>query len=150
MTRAIVIYDSKFGNTEKVARALALGLQEGKVEVECIRYDRVSVERLREYDLLAIGGPTQYGTVSAPLRGFLEKMSKADLKGKKGFAFDTRYADEGAGSAAEAIQESLRGLKMSLLRPPASAIVLGGEGPLKPGEEETFRRIGAELAEKAL
>jgi len=150
MTNAIVIYDSTYGNTAKVAKALAQGLTEQQVNVDCVRFDKVDIAQLKGYDLLAIGGPTQYGTVSAPLKTFIEGLSKAGLQGKKGFAFDTRYDDPQAGSAAEAIETNMRGLKLSMVRSRASAIVLGGEGPLQRGSEETFRRIGSELAKLVL
>jgi len=147
VTKAIVVFDSKFGNTEKVARALASGIEEAGVPVDCVRCGEARADHLKPYDLLAIGGPTQYGTVSKPLAKFLEELSRVDLAGKRGFAFDTRYADPRAGSAAEGIEAHLRERGVRILRPHASAIVLGGEGPLEEGSEATFRRIGRELAE---
>lgn len=146
MTKALVVFDSKFGNTERIARALAAGLKEQKVEADCVGVGQVRIDRLKEYGLLAIGGPTQYGTISAPMNVFLGRVPEAAVKGKKGFAFDTRYEDERAGSAAKEIQARMSELRMEILKPHASAIVLGGEGPLAKGAEETFRRLGAELA----
>lgn len=148
MTKGIVIFDSKYGNTERVAQALASGLKGEGLEVECVRCDRVPMDRLKEYDFLAIGGPTQYGTISKPLEEFLRRVSPADVRGKKAFAFDTRYADERAGSAAKDIQRRLEPLGLGIVRPHASAIVLGGEGPLEEGAEEAFKRIGADLAKR--
>ncbi len=149
MTKGIVIFDSKYGNTERIAKALASGLQGEGVDVECVRCDRVQMDSLKEYDLLAIGGPTQYGTISAPLEEFLRKLPPADVRGKKAFAFDTRYADERAGSAAKDIQARLEKMGFEVVRPRASAIVLGGEGPLEIGAEEAFKRLGADLAKRS-
>lgn len=148
LTKGIVIFDSKYGNTERIAKALASGLQGGGVEVECIRCDRVPMDRLTECDLLAVGGPTQYGTISAPLKEFLGKLPPADVRGKQAFAFDTRYADERAGSAAKDIQTHLENMGLGIVRGHASAIVLGGEGPLEQGAEDTFKGIGADLAKR--
>lgn len=147
--RAIVVFDSKFGNTEKVARALALGLRDGGIEAECFRFDQVPPDRLRTADLVAIGGPTQNRTVSKPLETWLEKLSSSELAGKRGFAFDTRYKWRLAGSSAKGIQSLMERLGMRVVLPSASAIVLGNEGPLEPGSEETFRRIGTDLAKRS-
>ncbi|MHA2427637.1 MAG: flavodoxin family protein, partial [Candidatus Hermodarchaeia archaeon] len=58
MTKAIVIYHTQFGNTEKIAKEVASGISEQGVYVDCIRVEEVQVDKLKEYDLLAIGGPT--------------------------------------------------------------------------------------------
>lgn len=150
MAKGIVVFDTVYGNTEKIARALTAGLQQEGFEADCVRCDEVHVNRLAEADLLAVGGPTQYGTISPPLLEFLKDLAKASVPGKKSFAFDTRYADERAGSAARDIQLHLLKMGFKAVRPPASAIVLGGEGPLEAGAEEAFRKIGAELAKQFL
>lgn len=148
--KAIVVFDSKFGNTERVARALALGLTEAGVESDCVRFDQVPLDRVRTSDLVAIGGPTQNRKVSAPLDQWLQTLSTTDVAGKRGFAFDTRYKSRFAGSAAKGIEARMQGLGMKVSTPSASAIVDGTKGPLEPGSEETFRRIGTDLAKQGL
>lgn len=150
MARGMVVFDSLYGNTERIARALASGLQGQGVEVECVRCDQVPMARLKACDLLVIGGPTQYGAVSPPMEEFLRALSKEEVRGKKAFVFDTRYADERAGSAARVIQARLEKMGLRVVRPHASAIVLGGEGPLEKGAEEAFRQVGMELAKLSL
>ncbi len=54
MKKVVVIYDSKFGNTEKVPKALAYGMREQGVKVNCLNVKRVEINKLKEYDLLAI------------------------------------------------------------------------------------------------
>lgn len=146
--KAIVVFDSKFGNTEKVARALALGLADGGVESDCVRFDQVPLDRVRTSDLVVIGGPTQNRKVSAPLDQWLQALSTSDVAGKRGFAFDTRYKSRFAGSAARGIEARMQDLGMKVSTPAASAIVDGTKGPLEPGSEETFRRIGTDLAKQ--
>jgi flavorubredoxin len=143
--KAIVVYDSKFGNTERIARALAAGLGEHWTEVVCIRCDQVGADRLGEYGFVAVGGPTQYHTVSETLRLFLDDLAGVDLRGKKGFAFDTRIQHRFSGSAAKKIQSKMKRRKMDIVRPCASAIVVGREGPLQEGEERRFKQIGIEI-----
>lgn len=44
--KTLVIYDSMFGNTEKVARALASRMREQGMEVDCVRANTVNVGTL--------------------------------------------------------------------------------------------------------
>jgi len=55
--KALVVYDSVYGNTEKVARALAKGSEDGGVDVDCVRVDGVKFDELSGYDLLVVGSP---------------------------------------------------------------------------------------------
>ena len=57
MTKALVLYYSRTGNTEKMANAVAEGIKStGKVEVE-INY-HVDTQDLSLYDAIIIGSPT--------------------------------------------------------------------------------------------
>jgi flavodoxin len=155
MRKGIVVYDSNFGNTEKIARALALGLEEKSAKIDCLKVDQVDVEKLTEYDFRAIGGPTHIISASKPMKEFLERLKTVDLRELKGFSFDTRNESRMnsrrwlmfENSAARVIESALRKEKMDIVRPRRSAIVEGREGPLHEGMEEAFRRIGVEIAE---
>jgi len=146
MKRAIVIYNTKFGNTEKIAKALARGMEKGGVKVDCVKADEVDVNKLGEYDFLAFGSPTHAFGTSKPMKTFLEKLKSVNLKGKKAFAFDTKFKSWLAGSAAKGIEKRLRGFGMIIVKPYASAIVKGSEGPLAEGMEESFEKVGSEIA----
>ena len=54
-----MVYDTKFGNTEKIGKVLAEGMKAQGVEVDCVKVGEVEINKLNEYDLLVIGGPTQ-------------------------------------------------------------------------------------------
>jgi hypothetical protein len=81
---------------------------------------------------------------------FIRTLFREEVRGKKAFVFDTRYADERAGSTAKIIQARVEKMGLRVVRPYASAIVLGGEGPLEKGAEEAFRESGTELAKRFL
>jgi len=146
MSGAIVVYDTMFGNTEKIARALAEGMEKQGVHVDCLKVDRVNISRLGEYDLLAIGGPTHAFGLSKSMKDFLQKLEKVNLGGKRAFAFDTKMKSRFAGSAGKRIEEKLKKLGMDIVKSHVSAIVKGREGPVEEGAEETFRQIGIEIA----
>lgn len=147
MVKALVVYHTVYGNTEKVARALAKGLEDSGVNVDCVGVDAVGFDRLSGYDLLVVGGPTQNRGASKPMQEFLERLKGVTgLSGKKAFALDTKYKMMFAGSAGEKIEEKLKSLGLTIVKPHASAFVKGKEGPLAEGSEETFRQLGTELA----
>jgi flavorubredoxin len=150
---AIVLYDTLFDNTEKIAVSIATGLQLAGVETKAENIKAVFVDTLGRYDLLAIGAPTQYFTASKPLKEFLTRLDGVDLKGKRGFAFDTKLESRLSGSAAKFIEKKLIEKGLQIIRPRASAIVIGqkaktaqpGEVMLKDGMESLFESIGNEL-----
>jgi flavodoxin len=144
--RAMVIFDSKFGNTEKIAKSLEGGLLRSGVDVACIHTSDVQLDSLTEFDLIAIGGPTQMFTASKPMKDFLLKLEEVQgLNGKFGFAFDTKFESRLAGSAAKFIEKRLLDVGMEIIRSRQSAIVEKTEGPLKEGEMEGFESIGFEI-----
>lgn len=159
--KAIVLFDTLFGNTERIANSLARGMQDAGVEAKCVSIKIASIEKLSEYDLIALGAPTQYITASKSMKEFLDQLKEVDLKGKWGFAFDTKLDSIMAGSAAKFIEKKLKACGVDIIRPRSSAIVVArkekekikkkqvkiGEAILKEGVEEQFRAIGKELGE---
>jgi flavorubredoxin len=150
MKKAVVICDSTFGNTERIARAFAQGMAKQGIKVDCVRVDEVVVDKLVEYDFLAIGGPTHRLGISEPMKEFLEELKTIDISGKKGFCFDTRvqscFNRFDLNSAAKRIEKRMKKMKVKMIKPRKSAIVQGREGPLEEGMEKMFEQIGGEVA----
>ncbi len=149
LSKAVVIYDSVFGNTETIAEALARGLTKHDVDVECMRVDDLDVQTLVTYDLLAIGGSTHKLGISERMKAFLEALNAIDLSGKHGFCFDTRTRSRfnrfDLNSAAKRIEKKLKRRHVKLLLPHRSALVEGREGPLAASMEETFEQLGVKM-----
>lgn len=147
MVKALVVYNSVYGNTEKIANALAAGLESSGVDVDVVKVDAVKFDELGEVDLLCVGSPVHAWNASKPVKEFLERLKSVDgLSGKKAFAFDTKMKSRLAGSAGGKIERKLKDLGLTIAKPNESAIVKGREGPLEESAEETFKQIGAELA----
>jgi flavorubredoxin len=147
VVKALVVYDSVYGNTEKIAKALAAGLKSGGANVDAVKVDAVKFEELGEVDLLCVGSPVHGWNASKPVKEFLERLNGVEgLSGKKTFAFDTKMKSRLAGSAGGKIERKLKDLGLTIAKPSESAIVKGREGPLEESAEETFKQIGAELA----
>lgn len=149
-SRAIVIFDTRYGNTEKIAKSFERGLKESGLQTVCLNAKDVDVNSLNQYDLICVGAPTHFITASKPMKKLLGKLKSIDLSGKYGFAFDTKFDSRMSGSAAKFIEKELNRLRLKLIAPRESAIVLGikekdGSARLKEGEEMRFEQIGLQI-----
>lgn len=131
----LVVYDSKFGNTERIATEIAERLhRHGPVEL--LNVERAPRAMPRSLDLLVVGGPTQGHGASPALRRWLEGLQPVD--GVRAAAFDTRFAKARwlTGSAAVVVARQLRRAGFQIVRDPESYFVAHTEGPLIDGELE--------------
>lgn len=146
---ALVVFDTKYGNTEQVAQAIAEGLKP-RFSVRVANVDQMEEFNAQGINLLMVGGPTHMADVSQALQAVLAATPKGALSDVAVAAFDTRYRMplEQSGSAAHKIAPVLSELDGELLVPPESFFVLGGEGPLDEGEIERATKWGAEVAAK--
>jgi flavodoxin len=146
--KALVVYDSVFGNTEQIAQAIgnALGSHE---DVEILRVSNAKPEQLTGLKLLIVGSPTQKFRPTAAINNLLKRVPKNGLKGVKIAAFDTRLTMSDIekspilsffvrlfGYAAQPISDRLKKKGAELIIPPEGFLVEGTQGPLKEGELE--------------
>ena len=134
---ALVLYDSKFGNTARIAEAITLALQETvPTRLSAIEEIGDCDEALSGVDILVVGGPTQRRGISDPLRGPLSCLGDRALAGTRVAVFDTRLRGSRlvTGSAAARLATLMRRHGAWVVVPPESFIVDGREGPLHEGE----------------
>lgn len=143
--KALIVYDSVFGNTEKVAQAMGTAL-EAQADVAVKRVGDVTAADVSELDALLVGSPTRKFTATADVKSWLNDLPSGSLQGVKVAAFDTRieikedtpgilkFFVKLFGYAAEPLAKKLvkRGGTESM--PPEGFIVEGTEGPLREGE----------------
>jgi flavodoxin len=143
--KGLVVYDSVFSNTEKVAQAIGKAL--GSLgEVSTVQVKTVTPDQLAGLDVLVVGSPTRAFKHTEAVGGFIKKIPAGGLKGTKIAAFDTRIAVEETNSgflkfmvklfgyAAEPIAAKLVKKGGEPAGQPEGFIVTGTEGPLKEGE----------------
>lgn len=147
--RVLVIYESLWGNTEKVARAIAARLG-GEVTVVDSDSAPGTVDG---YDLLVVGGPTHafsmtrastradavrsHAAPHEPTRGIREWLNDLERSGEAipAAVFDTRVDKPRLpGSAAKAARHELRSLGFETSLKAETFRVHGYEGPLLDGE----------------
>ena len=160
--KAVVVYESLWGNTAAVARAIAEGIGP---QARALSTFEASTSALADVDLIVAGAPVlgfrlptdkmrdgvrdNPGKAPAPpdlshpsLRSWLAALPPGVGRSA---AFDTRVRGP-FGSAAPEIAKALEQAGYVVLSPPLGFVVKGRYGPLRDGELERARSWGAELA----
>ena len=147
--KALIIYDSVFGNTGKVARMMGQSLATAfPGEVQTLPVSDISASHLNALNLLIIGSPTRSLRPTGAISNLLKSLPKNQISGVMVAAFDTRtcfntmyssalrfLVDKG-GYAASTIAKLLQKKGGTLMAAPEGFLVTGEEGPLKDGELE--------------
>jgi len=136
--KALVVYDSFYGNTEKIAKAIGAALAPPG-EVKVLRPGEVNPSGLEAVDLLVVGSPTQGGRPTKAIQDFLNKLPESAVKDVNVAAFDTRFSTKLVtifGYAAGKIAGSLKKKGGILILSPEPFFAKSKEGPLKEGELE--------------
>jgi len=165
--RAVIVYESMFGNTETIARAVADGLSSA-AQVDLLEVSEGPHVIGDGVDVLVVGGPTHaFGMSRERTRADASQRSAGDIVSKQGgirewleslsvtspelagATFDTKVRKPRLpGSAAHSAGRQLRHLG---IRPPVSTetfYLTDMKGPLAEGEVERARSWGEDLARK--
>jgi len=88
--KVLIVYDTKYGNTEKVAKLIAEGISsiEGN-EVIVNNVKDVNLKKDDSYDLILIGSPVHFGKHVGSVKKFINKLPKSKLKVKAYTVFNT-------------------------------------------------------------
>jgi flavodoxin len=141
---ALIIYDSAYGNTAKVAQAIGAALPGGAA---VHRITDIAPSSLPRVDLLIVGSPTQGGRPTAAMQEWLAAIPRERVDGVDVAAFDTRIAasEQGfalrlligvIGYASPRILKSLEAKGGVAAAAAEGFIVEGKEGPMARGELE--------------
>ena len=136
--KALIVYDSVYGNTEKIAKAIAEAITPSD-EVKVLRAGEANPSELASTDLLIVGSPTHAGRPMPAIQDLLNKVPKLSLQGINVAAFDTRIPTKLVGVfgyAAGRIAGNLKRKGGILIASPEGFFVTGSKGPLKEGELE--------------
>jgi flavodoxin len=144
--KTIVIYDSLYGNTEQIAKAIG-GAIEGDVTV--VKAAEADAAALASFDLVIIGSPTQGGRFTPKVKAFLDKVPPDALKGKRVAAFDTRargIIPKIFGWAANRLAATLKEKGAVIIAHGEGFLVKATKGPLVEGELERAAAWAKSLA----
>ena len=108
MTRALVIYTTRSGNTKAIAESIADGLRACGAEVRIIDANNVTNESdIAGYDAYLFGSPTYHGEMLQTMKTFLFIAERVNLQGKIGGAFGS-YG--WSGEAPKRIYDTMKNL----------------------------------------
>ena len=164
--RALVVFESSFGNTGKVAQSVWEGIVGRVRDVALLEVANAPNRLPAELDLLVVGGPTQaFGmsrpatradaqaqagtTPVEPTTGLREWLAALDPPERVVYAatFDTRiHSPHVPGSAAAGAMRALRRAGFQLTAESESFWVTGIKGPLRDGELDRARAWGVGLS----
>ncbi len=135
--KTFVVYDSVYGNTEKIAQAIGDAIPG---EVKVLRVGQVNVGDLEAVDLLIIGSPTHGSLPTEAVQRLVEKIGSPAHEGARAATFDTRLTWKFLrrwGFAAPKIADRLKEKGWTLAGAPEGFFVKGlKKGPLKRGEAD--------------
>lgn len=146
--RALIIFDTSSGMTEKVGRAIEAGLEAAGVETVMKRASAVTAAELKEADAWIFGSPVHFWGPTGASKKALKAALATGAKGKRFATFDTRYAGFKSPGASGKMADALREGGATQVAEPANFIVDSGKGPLAKGEESRAAELGRQLAEK--
>jgi flavodoxin len=151
MKKAIIVYESLYGNTKKIAEAICEGIN--KIEgVDCLikKTGEIHTDDLCDYDAIILGCPNHNQGPALNLVKFIDRASIVHLSGKIGVAFDTYTGgnkDVAVVKLELKIREKLPGIE---LLSSLSAKVTGRKGPLADDEESRAQEFGREFGQKLM
>ncbi|MCK4443944.1 MAG: flavodoxin family protein [Thermoplasmata archaeon] len=148
MAKAIVIYDSKYGNTKVVGERIAEIMQDkGNAETDLIFVEDVDVKQVPAYDIIVLGTPNHMGRRTGKVKKLLKKLGGVNLAGKKIALFDTCFKTE-EGKATGSMEKMMRdhAPDAQLLTPHLSVLVDGTKGPIAEGELSKVEEFGERIA----
>lgn len=168
MARALVVYESVFGDAKQIALAIAEGLAT-RLPVDVVSARDAPAQVPAEVRMLVVGGPTHaFGMPRESTRkgaieqhgaeipdtsfGLHEWLDTVQLPPRiNAAAFDTRMDHPKLitklDHAARTEEKLLRGLGATLAAPAEHFVVTDAKGPLAAGEEDRARQWGSALGE---
>ncbi|MFW9793322.1 MAG: flavodoxin family protein [Candidatus Thorarchaeota archaeon] len=151
MKKVLVVFDTTFGNTERLGREIATGIEEsGLAECKVINIDDVEAEDFSVYDGALFGGPIHAFRATRGIKNAVKNAAKRGLDGKLVSSFDTYQAPGHIGKAAKQIEDELRKRAKGarIYSPGLTALVIDLKGPLKDDEPAKAREFGKRFAQE--
>jgi flavorubredoxin len=148
MAKVIVVYESKYGNTRRVAELIIEGMKEiAGVEVVLGELKEVDPNQLADFEAILVGSPNHLGSATRSIRKFIDKLGKLNLEGKLVAVFDTYLGgdfEKAVKKMERQISKEAPGLKLAA--PGLSIRVEWTKGPITEGELPKCKEFGAKIA----
>jgi flavodoxin len=147
LTKAIVVYESKYGNTKRVADTVAEAMRQNGVETVVSELKEVDPDKISDYNAILIGSPNHIRGPTRSVRKFIDNMGKLGLKENLYAVFDT-YIGKDFETAVKKMEKLLEEKVPDLKRiaPGLSVRVQGMKGPIPDEELPKCKEFGNKIA----
>jgi NAD(P)H dehydrogenase (quinone) len=145
MSKILVVYFSRTGNTEKLANFVAEGVKEEGVEVVVNKAELVKIDDLIAADAIAFGSATSWGYMGGKLKDVFENMliqARDKFKGKPFAVFISSGNIESGKKAAESIEYIAKYFNMQ-----STAKEVVSQGNPTGMDKEACKELGKILAQ---
>ena len=153
MPKVLVIYDSRSGNTEKMAMAVVDGARAAKVDVGAKRTVEVALQDLEGADGIVLGSPTHFGTMSENMKKLIgdSVQIRKSMENKVGAAFASGGAiGGGSETTLMSLIQAMLIYGMIVVGDPMSATGHYGAVAIKSPDEKALdncRKLGERVGE---
>jgi len=152
MKKVLIIYDTQFGNTGRLAQEIAKGILENN-DITCIveKGNALENEDISMYDAVLFGGPTRAFRAT---RGALDAIKKAGRIGLDGKVITTfgSFMLGNQSRGVKAMDKLLRKVATGakIINPGFSAKVDGVRGPLNENAIPAAHQFGSTIGQEIL
>jgi flavodoxin len=151
MVSILVAFDTKYGNTQRVAEAIAEGLETAReIKATVLNIKNVDAKTIPTFDAFLVGSPAHFGEPTGTAKGFIKQLGKLKLEGKRIAVFDT-YIKNDFEKAARKMEAFIRkeAPRLIIVSPVLSIRILGrGTGPIAEGELPKCQDFGRRFVAK--
>ena len=151
MKQVLVIYDTTFGNTKRLAKEIAFAIEQaGEITCTVTSHKHVDFSEITVYDAVLFGSPIHAGMATRGIKGAIKKAAKIGLADKIVSTFDTN-ASVMIGRGVKNMEKLLSKVASDarMISPGLSSSVKGFRGPLNdeeiPKAHEFGRMVGEEI-----
>jgi menaquinone-dependent protoporphyrinogen IX oxidase len=147
LTKVLVAFDTKYGNTKLVAETIAEGMREVEgMEVTISNMKEIDLKKIIDYDAILMGAPNHMGGPTRTAKKFIDKLGKLNLN-KLVAVFDT-YMHKDFDKAVKKMEKKIneKAPELKIVTPGLSIRVEGMKGPIAEEEFPKCREFGKQVA----
>ncbi|MEM4488110.1 MAG: flavodoxin domain-containing protein [Desulfurococcaceae archaeon] len=146
--RVIVVFETNYGNTRRVAEEIREGMKEvSGVEVVLKELKEVDVRDIANFDMILIGSPNHMGGPTRGIKAFIDELGRLRLEGVMYAAFDTYMGGDREKAVRKIVERvSKRAPWLKQVAGGLSVRVQGLRGPVAEGELPKCREFGRSIA----
>jgi flavodoxin len=152
VTKVLIVYETKYGNTQKCAETIGEVLKGSGNEVSVVKVDAVEMDSIKEFGAIIVGSPTYASSPAKSIKKFISSLSVEP--GTKIVVFDTHSGD--GITTGGAMRKSMEKMEKKIAKNPNLTKIMGGlkvavngiKGPLVDGELDKCKAFANEIGEK--